>query len=244
MEHEFIYGIHPIKEALVRMPAQCQKLYIKDSIAQKNVADILDLAKQARVPFVFVPEKKLEQFVGAVVHQGVVLETSGIPVQDYKVWLKNVSKENAPLVIVLDELEDPHNVGAIIRTAAAVGASAVLLPKHRQAQATGAVLKASAGTALLVPLVRIGNVNQTLRDLKEKGWWVAGLAASPDKTFWETDLSGPLAIVVGAEGDGIREKTLELCDLTLSIPMIGKVESLNASVSAALAMYEWKRQNK
>ena len=144
----------------------------------------------------------------------------------------------------MDELEDPHNVGAIIRSAAGFGASAILLAKHRQSPITGVVTKASAGTIDRVPLVRIGNINDAIVKLKEKGFWILGLDGDGDQSLFEIDMKMPVCIVVGGEGKGIREKTLDNCDIKVRIPMENKVESFNASVSAALVLYEWRKQNK
>ena len=143
---------------------------------------------------------------------------------------------------MLDELQDPHNVGAIIRSAAAFGATGVLLPEHNQAPVTGTVIKTSAGMVFRIPLVKIGNVNQTLRLLKEKGYWVYGLAMDGSSNLQKTTFDTPVVFVIGNEGEGIRQKTLELCDIKITIPMNPRCESLNAAVAASVVLYEWSRE--
>jgi 23S rRNA (guanosine2251-2'-O)-methyltransferase len=146
-----------------------------------------------------------------------------------------------PCFVLLDELHDPHNVGAIIRSAAAFGASAILMPEHNQSPITGTVIKTSAGMVFRIPIVKIGNVNQTVRLLKEKHMWSYGLVMDGDTTLQKAEFDSPTLIIVGNESDGIREKTLELCDVKLTIPMDPNCESLNASVAASVVLYEWSR---
>ena len=182
--------------------------------------------------------------MGSAVHQGIVFEfDSALLYTKYD----DVAALNAPTpdtcVVVLGELTDPQNVGAIIRSAAALGASAILIPEHNQSPITGAVAKASAGMVFRIPVVRIGNVNQALRKLKEGGFWIYGLAMDGTRMLREERFTEPTVFVVGSEGDGLREKTAEHCDILLSIPMHERAESLNASVSAALCLYEWSTQH-
>ncbi|MCD8508286.1 MAG: 23S rRNA (guanosine(2251)-2'-O)-methyltransferase RlmB [Candidatus Pacebacteria bacterium] len=147
--------------------------------------------------------------------------------------------------MLLDEIEDPHNVGAIIRSAAAFGMSAVLLPSHRQAGITSTVFKTSAGAVAKIPVIQIGNINQTVDLLKEKGFWIAGLSGEETaQKLWATTFDAPFVFVIGGEGKGIREKTKERCDFLIQIPIHPEIESLNASVAAGVAGYEWKRQQK
>lgn len=178
------------------------------------------------------------------VHQGVIAVINPdqlyTPLDTVREMLKG--KKN-PCVVVLDELQDPHNVGAIIRSAVAFGASAILMPEHNQAPITGAVIKTSAGMVFRVPIVMIGNVNQTVRLLKDDGFWVYGLIMGGTSPLPKTEFDTPTAFVVGNESTGIREKTLELCDITLSIPMDPRCESLNAATAASVVLYEWSRNN-
>lgn len=242
-DKEYIFGKHPIEEFLIRTPKRVQKIFIKDGIDPRFGASLKALAKKYKISVVEVDLKKLALLSGGEQHQGVVALVSPTPMLDLKEWIAKIKIENNPCVVLMDELEDPHNVGAIIRSAAGFGASAVLLAKHRQSPITGVVTKASAGTIDRVPLVRIGNINDTIVKLKEKGFWILGLDAEGDQSLFEVDMKMPVCLVVGGEGKGIREKTLENCDIKVRIPMENKVESLNASVSAALVLYEWRKQN-
>ncbi len=242
-DKEYIFGKHPIEEFLTRTPKRVQKIFIKDGIDPRFGASLKALAKKYKISVVEVDLKKLALLSGGEQHQGVVALVSPTPMLDLKEWIAKIKIENNPCVVLMDELEDPHNVGAIIRSAAGFGASAVLLAKHRQSPITGVVTKASAGTIDRVSLVRIGNINDTIVKLKEKGFWILGLDAEGDQSLFEVDMKMPVCLVVGGEGKGVREKTLENCDIKVRIPMENKVESLNASVSVALVLYEWRKQN-
>jgi 23S rRNA (guanosine2251-2'-O)-methyltransferase len=182
-------------------------------------------------------------------HQGViaVINTASllIPFDKFiKKWeVQGAHASPSEAVVVLAEVQDPHNVGAIIRSAAAFGLSAVFIPEHNQAGITGAVVKTSAGMAFRIPLVSIGNINYTLKVLKEKGFWTYGLAMEGSAPLEGESFALPIAFVVGNEGHGIREKTLAACDVTLSIPMHPRTESLNAAVSAAIVFYAWSTKH-
>ncbi len=241
-ESLYIYGRHPIIEQLNREPEKVDKLYIRDTIAGGPAQEIIRLASEHRIPVQRVPGRKLSELVGAVNDQGFVALITPVQYEDLDEWLETIDSATKPLALILDEIEDPHNFGAMLRTAAAVGAAAVLVPKHRQAPVNATVVKTSAGTAGMVPIVRVVNINSAIRDLQSAGFWVCGLDQEAESTVWEHKFDTATALVVGSEGKGIREKTLELCDFKLRLPMEPGVESLNASVSAALVMYEWRRQ--
>lgn len=238
----FIYGRHPVLEMLERDPEKMDKIYVRDSLTHASIAQIHQLASQHHIPVQKVPPRKLAELVGSVNDQGIVAQISPIAYWELREWLDELDLNTKPLVILLDEIEDPHNFGAILRTAAAVQASGVIVPKHRQAPITPAVIKTSAGTAGRVPVVRVVNVNAAIRDLQQAGFWIYALDQTSDTVLWDHAFDTPVALIVGSEGKGIRTKTLELSDFQLNIPMENQVESLNASVSAALVMYEWRRQ--
>ncbi len=238
----FIYGRHPVTDQLQREPDRVDKLYIRDSIAVGSISEMLRLASEHHIPVQRVPGRKLQELVGSVNDQGVVAQITPVSYLELDEWLEGVDPSQKPLAVVLDEIEDPHNFGAMLRTAAAVGAAGVIVPKHRQAPVNATVVKTSAGTAGVVPIVRVVNINQSLRTLQSAGFWIYGLDQKADANVWEHRFDAAAALVVGSEGHGIREKTLELCDFRLKLPMAAGVESLNASVSAALVMYEWRRQ--
>ena len=239
----FIYGKHPVTEALDRAPHTVRHLYFVEG---HETGALRARAVKHGIPFDRCDELHLPKgFDREAVHQGVVaLVTTSALLVDYKTFIQgqDVSAETA--LVLLDELTDPHNVGAVIRSAAAFGIAGVLIPEHRQAQVTGTVVKVSAGMAFALPLVQVGNVNTVLRDLKDRGFWIYGLdgkgtTALPDESFTK-----PSVFVLGNEERGLREKTAELCDFTLSIPIDERCESLNASVSAAVALYQWRAQHR
>ncbi len=238
----YIYGRHPIEEALTEEAERIEKIFVRDNLRDSQLSNIFELASQYRIPISHVPGSKLHELVGKVNDQGVVALMSKISYEDFGVWIDSVDTSSYPAVLLLDEIEDPGNLGAILRTAAAAGISAVLVPKHRQAPINATVYKTSAGTAGRIPIVRAGNLNQAILKLKDEGFWIGGLDMEGDQELWDLEVDRPLAFVIGNEGSGISQKTLEHCDYRFRIPMENKVESLNASVSAALLCYEWNRK--
>lgn len=234
----YIYGKHPVHEALTERPDVVEKVFLD----QEQYPDIDALAKKRNVfrqPF---DEKKLGKKLGEhAVHQHIaaIIDTERL-VTDFHSFIGSLEGEEKRGLVILGEIQDPQNVGSIIRSAAAFGMSGVLIPKDRQAQITGAVIKASVGTAFKVPLVAIGNVNQTVRELKDRRFWVYGLSGESDKNIRDEDFSENTVFIVGNEAKGLREKTSEHCDAILRIPITENAESLNAGTSAAIAFYEWK----
>lgn len=241
--NNFIYGRNPIEEALRNEAERIEKIFVRKSVRNSQLTDLFDLASQHRIPISHVPGSKLHQLVGDVNDQGVVAQMSKISYEDLETWLDTVDTSTYPAVLLIDEITDPGNLGAILRTAAAAGISAVLVPKHRQAPINATVYKTSAGTAGRIPVVRAGNLNQAIMKLKDEGFWIGGLDMGGDQLLWDLEVDRPLAFVVGNEESGISQKTLEHCDYTFRIPMKNDVESLNASVSAALLCYEWNRKS-
>jgi 23S rRNA (guanosine2251-2'-O)-methyltransferase len=240
-EKIYLYGKHALREALTNKPDAVQKVYV-DANA-KNDPDIIALLKACNIEPSQLKAQEGGKKVGEdAVHQGVIAvinpDKLSTPLEDV---LKLFVTEAAPCFVLLDELHDPHNVGAIIRSAAAFGAHAVLMPEHNQSPITGTVIKTSAGMVFHIPIVRIGNVNQTMRMLKEKHMWTYGLVMEGDTVLKQAVFDTPTLFVVGNESNGIREKTLELCDVKLTIPMHPGCESLNASVAASVVLYEWSR---
>lgn len=239
----YIYGRHTVEEALEEQPENIDKIFLRDTLKSDSVRNVTDQASRNRIPVSHVPGPKLYDLVGNVNDQGIVALMSAVSYIDYGEWIdEKLDKSSNPAILLLDEIEDPRNVGAIVRTAAAAGIEAVLVPKHRQAPINAAVYKTSAGTADRIPIVRIGNMNQTIMDLKEEGFWIGGLDQNGEDPLWEQEFEVPMAFVIGNEEQGISQKTLEHCDFNISIPMLNRVPSLNASVSAAILCYEWLRQ--
>lgn len=242
-ENIYIYGRRPVEEALLTDPKKVEKIFFRENINIGDLDKITTLASKHKIPFLRIPQVKINQLAGNVNDQGVVALLSGARYVELEEWLKGIDTSKNPSVLLLDEIEDPQNVGAILRSAAAGGASGVIVGKHRQAPISGAVYKASAGQAARIPIIRVGNINDAVGKLKAAGFWIVGLAGAASKSLWEQDFKMPTVIIVGSEGEGIRAKTLEACDFPVHIPMRNGVESLNASVAAGLVLYEWLRQN-
>ncbi|MEX0594420.1 MAG: 23S rRNA (guanosine(2251)-2'-O)-methyltransferase RlmB [Balneolaceae bacterium] len=241
-EHNYIAGKNPLFETLEQRPGEIEKIFLRDGLRGRDVGRIQELASSHRIPVSRVPAARLRELTDERQDQGVVALVSPIHYLDLHDWLDEADVSANTSLLLLDEIEDPHNFGAILRSAAAAGITAVVVPKHRQAPVTSTVFKTSAGTAGRIPIIRAGNLNQAILELKEQGFWIAGLQAGSATPLWEMDVTVPLAFVIGSEGSGIRKKTLEHCDFHYAIPMHHGVESLNASVSAALVSYEWRRK--
>ena len=240
--NEFIYGRNPVEELLQNRADEVEKIYLNRKLNKQSFSTTHTLASNNRVPVVEVPGSKLYELVGRVNDQGIVAAVSQIQYEEFEDWLERIEPDQNTGILLLDEIEDPHNFGAILRTAAASGLDAVIVPKHRQAPVSAAAYKTSAGTAGRIPIVRAVNLNQAILKLKDNKFWIAGLDMDGDSLLWEQTFDVPMAFVIGNEGRGMRQKTGEHCDFLLSIPMFNGVESLNASVSAALVCYEWRRQ--
>ncbi|MDR0904824.1 MAG: 23S rRNA (guanosine(2251)-2'-O)-methyltransferase RlmB [Oscillospiraceae bacterium] len=237
-----IEGRNAVIEAL-KAEVPLDKVYILKGDDAPTLRLIASKARAAGAVVVDADRRKLDAMSRTHAHQGVIATT---PAAEY-VEISDIlniakAKGEQPLVIVCDEISDPHNLGAIIRTAEASGAHGVIIPKRRSAGLTAIVAKTSAGAAFHVPTARVANISAALEELKRAGVWIYGAAADGEKSLWETDLTGSAAIVIGSEGEGISRLVKENCDFIVSIPMSGKMASLNASVSAAVLMYEAVRQ--
>lgn len=238
----YLYGKHALREALLARPSSVSKVFLDANAGSDS--ELAGLLKKHAINTSAMKGGEASQKVGGdAVHQGVIAVIN--PEKLYTSFddvLALLKTQTNPSVVILDELQDPHNVGAIIRSAAAFGASAILMPEHNQSPITGVVIKTSAGMAFRIPIVRIGNVNQVMRKLKdEHGFWSYGLVMEGDTALNKAQFDTPTLFVVGNESAGIREKTLELCDVKLSIPMHPGCESLNASVATSVVLYEWSR---
>jgi len=243
-ESRTVHGIHPVLEALRAHPDDVERIYVLEgNVPPRAAAEILSRAREARVKVERVPRERLQALVEGGVHQGVAArlrEFAYAALED--VLSAAASSGRPPLVVVLDGIQDPHNLGAVIRSSDALGAHGVVLPKDRSVGVTPAVARASAGAVEHVPVARVTNLSRALEELKSAGMWVAAADPEGDQLLWEARLDGPLAVVIGAEGAGVRPGVLKHCDLRLRIPMGGQVGSLNASVSAAVVLYEVARQ--
>ncbi len=238
----YVYGKHALKEALTHTPDAVSKVYFGASM---DDGELRALVKKHSLPIGELSSQKMPGDVSPdAAHQGVIgVIAAEKLVRPYAGFVESISPTPDTALVLLGEVQDPHNVGAIIRSAAAFGAAGVLIPEHRQAPITGTVVKVSAGMAFRIPLVAIGNVNHTIEDLKKRGFWVYGLAGESAQSIEKETFDRPSVFVVGNEGSGIREKTREACDTLLSIPINPKCESLNVAASAAVVLYAWGRQH-
>ena len=233
------YGRNSVMEFL--RAGKVRQIYLKSGRHDERLQEILEEAKSRAVPIKEVEEEELDYMSGGVVHQGIAALLFPYEYQDMNAVIKKWEGKD-PIFILLDGVEDVRNLGAIVRTAECAGAACVLLPNHKSSPVTAAAMKTAAGAFAYLPVCRIGNIQQTLKYLKEKGFWVVGTDMDGESLYYEANLKGPLVIVMGAEGKGMSPLTRRMCDLCVRIPMKGKVSSLNVSVAAALLLYEAVKQ--
>lgn len=237
-----IEGRHSVLEAL-RAGSLIERLFVQKGCQDGPVLTILREAKKADVMVDFVPKERLDFMSETKNHQGVVAVLSAFAYSTIDDMFALAEKKGeTPFFFILDGIEDPHNLGAIIRTAECAGAHGVIIPKRRSAGLTAVVAKTSAGAVAHVPVARVPNIPSLLKDLKKQGVWVFGTAAQGTTSLYDADLKGPAAIVIGSEGEGMTRLAMENCDFLVSIPMRGKLNSLNASAAAAILLYEAVRQ--
>lgn len=236
-----IEGRNPIIEAL-KNNRSIEKIMVNKASKEGSIKKILAMAKEKKVIIQEVDRHKLDEMSESHAHQGVIAITSDYRYYDLDEILE-IPKERGedPFFIILDGISDPHNLGSIIRTADAVGAHAVIIPKRRSVQITPIVAKASAGAVEYLPVCKVTNIVNTIKTLKENGLWIAAVDMD-GQTFYQQNLGGPLGLVVGSEGEGISRLVKQNCDFTVSMPMSGNVTSLNASVAGGILLYEVYRQ--
>ncbi len=237
---EVLFGKHVVFEYL-NENKQVNKLFLQKSISGKQITDILNLVKQQKVVVQEVPKSKLDELTQGENHQGVVITVPPYEYQTIDDALALAQERNEPpFLLVLDELEDPHNLGSILRTADAVGVHGVIIPKRRSVGLTGVVAKTSTGAIEHVPVIRVTNLTQAIDQLKEHGIWVfASDMKGEDMRSWNSQ--GPIALIIGNEGKGVSPVVKKAADGIVTIPMVGHVQSLNASVAASILMYEVAR---
>jgi 23S rRNA (guanosine2251-2'-O)-methyltransferase len=237
---QLLYGIHPILEALKAKPTRLLRIFVAKEMLNPRVVD--DLIRQARAANVRVDLIDKGEMPDGV-HQGVAADVRPYAYVELEALIQRAKDSGRPpLLVLLDSIQDPHNLGAIIRSAYAFGAHGVVVTKDRAAQVTGLVAKLSAGAVEHIPIARVVNLSRALETLKAKGLWIAAADPQGKASMWQSELNGPIGLVVGAEGPGIRDGVLNHCDFRVQIPMAGKVASLNASVSAAVLLSEIARQ--
>lgn len=243
-QEELVAGKHPVLEAL-RSGREINKIWISETAQKSLTLPITAEAKKNGIVVQFVDKRKLDSMVEGVLHQGVVAQVAAFDYVEIEDILERArSREETPFILLLDEIEDPHNLGSILRTAECTGVHGVIIPKRRAVGLTATVMKTSAGAAEHVPVARVTNLAQTIDRLKEAGVWVAGTDLSAPQDVYKTKFDLPLAIVIGNEGKGIGRLIKEKCDFLVKLPMLGQLNSLNASVAAGVLMYEVVRQRR
>ncbi|MDO6441196.1 MULTISPECIES: 23S rRNA (guanosine(2251)-2'-O)-methyltransferase RlmB [unclassified Marinobacter] len=242
MSGEFVFGWHAVEAVLKREPGRLQQVWIQTGRQDKRVGTITDALDELGVRWAVVHRRELDGRVAGV-HQGIVAAVS-----ESREWTEDdllthlASSEKPPFLLVLDGVTDPHNLGACMRTCDAVGVQAVIAPKDKSASLTAVARKVACGAAETVPFVRVTNLARFLRTIKDQGVWLIGTAGEANATLYQADFKGPIALVMGAEGAGMRRLTREHCDQLINIPMLGHVDSLNVSVATGVCLYEALRQ--
>jgi len=241
---ETIIGMHALEAALKYQPSDIQEIWIDAHRHDDRMQNILGLIKKAGLPYNKVARDYLDEKFRGQRHQGVAARVLPGKTGTETDLLQIIQQSSQPLLLVLDGVTDPHNLGACLRSADAAGVDAVVVPKDRAAGLTATVRKVASGAAERVPLIQVTNLARVLRDIKDAGLWTVGLAGESDQNLYDCDLKGPLAIVMGAEGEGMRRLTKEHCDFLAYIPMAGTVESLNVSVATGVSLFEVVRQRR
>ncbi len=238
---DYIIGKNPVIEAL-KSERDINKILIAEGSQSGQMQQVIGMAREANVMVQFVPKKKIDQLTEGN-HQGVIAQVAAYEYAEIDDLFTAAEKKNeAPFFLLLDEIEDPHNLGSIMRTADASGAHGIIIPRRRAVGLTSTVAKSSTGAIEYIPVVRVTNMAQTIDELKERGVWIAGTDASAKQDYRQIDGTLPLGLVIGSEGKGMGRLIRDKCDFLLSLPMVGHVTSLNASVAAALLMYEVYRK--
>ncbi|WP_075620210.1 23S rRNA (guanosine(2251)-2'-O)-methyltransferase RlmB [Paenisporosarcina indica] len=238
LNNEILSGKNPVLEAL-RSGRDMNKVWVAEGVKKAGIAELLQLAKEAGIVVQFVPKNKIDQLTDGATHQGIAASVAAYRYAEIdELFELAASRNEDPFFLILDELEDPHNLGSILRTADATGVHGVIIPKRRAVGLTAVVAKTSTGAIEHIPVARVGNLAQTVEDLKKRGVWVAGTDAKGSADYRRMDAKLPLAIIIGSEGKGMSRLLKEKCDFLYNMPMVGQVTSLNASVAAAILMYE------
>jgi 23S rRNA (guanosine2251-2'-O)-methyltransferase len=235
---DIVIGRNAVIEAL-RGERTIEALYISNSKLEGSIKTIVGLAKENKILIKEVDKRKLDSMCGGEVHQGVIAKVTPYKYSEVSDILDLAEKRGeAPFIVILDEVEDPHNLGSIVRTAELFGVHGIILPKRRSASVSTTVYKSSVGAIEHVKIAKVTNLNSTIEELKEKGIWIYGADIRAEEYSYQVDFGGPCAVIIGNEGRGISKLTVEKCDKLIKIPMVGKINSLNASVAGGIIMYE------
>ncbi|MEX3775227.1 23S rRNA (guanosine(2251)-2'-O)-methyltransferase RlmB [Pseudomonas sp. MYb118] len=239
---EKIYGVHAVEALLRHHPKRVKQIWLAEGRSEPRLQNLIALAGENRVPVGNAERREMDAWVEGV-HQGVVAEVSPSQVWGEAMLDELLDRtEGAPLLLVLDGVTDPHNLGACLRSADAAGALAVIVPKDKSATLTPTVRKVACGAAEVIPLVAVTNLARSLEKLKQRGLWVVGTAGEAEQSLYQQDMTGPTILIMGAEGSGMRRLTRDLCDYLVHLPMSGSVSSLNVSVATGVCLFEAQRQ--
>ena len=239
---ELVYGVHAVGALLSRQPQRVLRVYLQQGRTDARAADIEALARAAGKSVERIDAARLQARLGAVVHQGIAAEIAPLAPWHEEELLQALQQAADPLLLALDGVQDPHNLGACLRTADACGVLALIVPRDRAASLNASARKSASGAAETTPVVTVTNLSRTLKLLKDAGLWIVGADADAPKTASEIDLTGPRVVVMGAEGQGLRTLTRRHCDWLARLPSLGSVESLNVSVATGMMLYEAVRQ--
>lgn len=242
MKVQYIIGRNPVLEVL-KTEKEIEKIYIAKGELKGSIKKIINIAKDKNIVIQYVDKKKLNQIAQGVNHQGVAALVTPYDYSSIDDILNKARETNKPpFIVILDGIEDPHNLGAIVRTAECAGVHGIIIPKRRAASVTETVYKSSAGAVEHMLIAKVSNISTTIDRLKKEGLWIYGADAAGENYYFDTNLKGPVALVIGSEGKGLSKLVKEKCDFLIKIPMFGKVSSLNASNAASILIYEVVRQ--
>jgi 23S rRNA (guanosine2251-2'-O)-methyltransferase len=242
---QIIYGVHPVREALLSGSLNAQRVFVGTKNPNPHLQTVMDLARKAGVSITFSSREELDRMARGGVHQNIVAVIQEFPYADLSQVLSRSAREGIKkLILILDSIQDPQNLGSLIRTASGTGVHGLILPKDRAAGITPSVIKVSAGATAHLPIARVVNIANTIEILKREGIWVYGSAGEANTSVYQLDFTVDVAIVVGSEGKGIRPLVKRKCDQLFSIPMEGPISSFNASVSGGMILYEVMRQRR
>lgn len=241
MKSKMIFGFHAVTSRIRHEASSVEEIYVDSERVDRRMKDLLYAAKGAGIRVIQADDQRLSKIVGTRRHQGVVAKAGELSLARNLDELLDAI-EGPPLLLILDGITDPHNLGACLRVADGVGAHAVIAPKDRAVGLNATAAKVASGAAESVPYITVTNLARTLRDLQERDIWVVGTTDDVEKTIYDVDFKGGIALVMGNEGEGMRRLTRETCDLLVQIPMCGSVESLNVSVASGVCLYEARRQ--
>lgn len=239
---DWLYGIHSLESVLNTEPERVLELFLLKGRTDDRLNTLINLARKQRISVQFCGRKTLDDLVKGEQHQGIVAKAKPARVLDESDLDNLLSRTEQPLLLVLDGVTDPHNIGACLRTADAAGVTAVIVPKDKSGGITPTARKVAVGAAETMPFIQVTNLARTLKQLQDNGVWVVGTAGEAEQLIYQQDLKGPLALVMGAEGKGMRRLTREHCDSLIKLPMAGSVSSLNVSVATGICLFEIVRQ--